>query len=71
MILGFHGATTMTSDLATDIAVSAQVGFKGLEIWATKADHYLTAGKLDELRSLFEGRNPPPCWLWAYQGKIK
>jgi 2-keto-myo-inositol isomerase len=60
MILGFHGATTMTSDLATDIAVSAQAGFKGLEIWATKADPYLTADRLDALRSLFEGQGVVP-----------
>ena len=31
MLLGFHGATTMTSDLETDVAVSAYAGFKALE----------------------------------------
>jgi hypothetical protein len=38
MKLGFHGATTMTSDLQTDVAVSAQAGFKALELWASQGD---------------------------------
>ena len=36
MKLGFHGATTMTSDLQTDVAASAHAGFKALELWAAK-----------------------------------
>ncbi len=38
MKLAFHSATTMTSDLETDIAISAQAGFKALEVWAKKVD---------------------------------
>ena len=42
MLLGFHGATTMTSDLETDIAVSKQAGYRALELWAAKIDSYLS-----------------------------
>jgi 2-keto-myo-inositol isomerase len=53
MKLGFHGATTMTSTLETDVEVSAAVGFKGLEVWAAKVDTYLATHTIDELRDLF------------------
>ena len=53
MKLGFHGATTMTSDLETDVEISAAAGFKGLEVWATKMDTYLTTHSVEELRDLF------------------
>jgi 2-keto-myo-inositol isomerase len=53
MKLGFHGATTMTSTLETDVEVSAAVGFKGLEVWAAKMDTYLATHTIDELRDLF------------------
>jgi 2-keto-myo-inositol isomerase len=53
MKLGFHGATTMTSTLETDVEVSAAAGFKGLEVWAAKADTYLATHTVDELRDLF------------------
>jgi hypothetical protein len=36
--LGFHGATTMTSDLQTDVLASAHTGFKTLELWAGKVE---------------------------------
>jgi 2-keto-myo-inositol isomerase len=53
MKLAFHGATTMTSDLETDIAVSARTGFKALEVWAAKMDDYLANHSLAELNALF------------------
>lgn len=61
MKLAFHGATTMTSDLETDIAVSAQAGFKALEVWAAKMDHYLAAHSLDELKALFADDGVSPA----------
>jgi 2-keto-myo-inositol isomerase len=53
MKLAFHGATTMTCDLETDVAVSAQAGFKALEVWAAKLDRYLPDHSLDDLTALF------------------
>ena len=53
MKLAFHGATTMTSDLETDVAVTAGAGFKALEVWAAKMDRYLAAHSMDDLNALF------------------
>ncbi len=53
MKLAFHGATTMTSNLETDVAVSAHAGFKALEVWAAKIDAYLATHSLTDLISLF------------------
>ncbi len=53
MRLAFHGATTMTSDLQTDVAVSARAGFKALEVWAGKADSFLAAHSPADLKALF------------------
>jgi hypothetical protein len=36
MRVAFHGATTMTSDLATDVRVTADAGFGALELWAPR-----------------------------------
>jgi len=63
MLLGFHGATTMTSDLETDVAVSAHAGFRALEVWAAKMDRYLAAHSLDELKALFVGKGVAPITL--------
>jgi 2-keto-myo-inositol isomerase len=63
MILAFHGATTMTSDLETDIAVSAQAGFKALEVWAEKLDRYLATHSPDELKALFVDQSVMPLAL--------
>ncbi len=52
MKLGFHGATTMTSDLKTDVAVSAHAGFKALELWAAKVDRFLADHSLADLKAL-------------------
>ena len=53
MILAFHGVTTLTSDLETDVAITARAGFKALEVWAAKMDHYLTAHSLADRHALF------------------
>jgi 2-keto-myo-inositol isomerase len=63
MLLAFHGATTMTSDLETDIAVSAHAGFKALEVWARKMDRYLVDHSLPDLKGLFENQGIMPLTL--------
>jgi 2-keto-myo-inositol isomerase len=63
MQLAFHGATTMTSDLETDISVSAKAGFAGLEIWAEKLDRYLAAHSLADLQELFTKQHVAPLAL--------
>jgi 2-keto-myo-inositol isomerase len=63
MKLAFHGATTMTSDLETDIAVSARAGFKALEVWAAKMDCYLATHSLAELNALFVNYGVMPLAL--------
>jgi len=60
MLLGFHGATTMTSDLETDVAVSAYAGFRALEVWAAKVDRYLTNHSLADLKALFQDNGIAP-----------
>jgi 2-keto-myo-inositol isomerase len=63
MKLGFHGATTMTSNLETDVAATAQAGFKALELWASKIDDYLTEHSQEDLRALLAGANVSPMSL--------
>jgi 2-keto-myo-inositol isomerase len=63
MQLAFHSATTMTSDLETDVAITAHAGFKALELWAEKIDRYLTAHTLIDLRALFEHHHIIPLAL--------
>jgi 2-keto-myo-inositol isomerase len=63
MQLAFHGATAMTSDLETDIAVSAKAGFKGLEIWAEKLNRYLATYSLADLQALFSKQHVSPLAL--------
>ena len=48
MRLGFHGATSMTSDLDTDVRATAHAGLKALEMWASKIDKYLADHSLDD-----------------------
>ena len=60
MKLAFHGATTMTSELETDIAVTAHAGFKALEVWAEKMDRYLDTHSLAELNTLFVDQGVMP-----------
>jgi 2-keto-myo-inositol isomerase len=63
MKLAFHGATTMTSDLETDIAVTVHAGFKALEVWAKKMDRYLAAHRLADLNVLFVDHGVVPLAL--------
>lgn len=65
MKLGFHGATTMTSDLVTDIEISAQAGFSGLEVWAEKVDRYLADHSPADLNALFTRHKITPLALDA------
>jgi len=60
MKLAFHGATTMTSNLECDVAVSAQAGFNELEVWVEKMDRYLAAHSLAELNALFTNHGVMP-----------
>lgn len=60
MRLGFHGATTMTSDLVTDVKATHHGGFRYLEVWGAKLDRYLTEHPLDELAELFRENNVTP-----------
>ena len=50
MELGLNGATTLTADLATDLAVAGRAGFDFVEIWAAKLIGYLDRGGLPALR---------------------
>ena len=52
MLLAFHSATTMTCDLETDVAITAQAGFRALELWAGKIDRYLVDHTLADLNAL-------------------
>lgn len=60
MRLGFHGATSMTSDLETDIAASAHAGFLALELWGAKIDKYLAGHSLDDLKALLTEKGVAP-----------
>src|SRR5512143_4037094 len=60
MRLGFHGATSMTSDLETDVAASAQAGFVALELWGAKIDKYLVNHSLDDLKALLTEKGVAP-----------
>jgi 2-keto-myo-inositol isomerase len=60
MQLGFHGATTMTSDLETDVAVSRHAGFKWLELWAAKIEKYLATHTLADLKALLVDNGVAP-----------
>jgi 2-keto-myo-inositol isomerase len=63
MKLAFHGATTMTSDLETDVAITAHAGFKALEVWAAKMDRYMAAHSLADLNALFVNHGVMPLTL--------
>src|SRR5512136_512477 len=60
MRLGFHGATSMTSDLETDVAASAHAGFLALELWGAKIDKYLADHSLDDLKALLAEKGVAP-----------
>jgi 2-keto-myo-inositol isomerase len=63
MKLAFHGATTMTSDIESDVTVSAQAGYKALELWAGKMDRYLAIHSVADLNALFVNHNVLPLAL--------
>ncbi len=60
MRLGFHGATTMTSDLETDIKATQAGGFRYLELWASKLDTYLTKHDVADLDKLLKAHSVMP-----------
>ncbi len=60
MLLGFHGATTMTSDLETDVRVSREAGYKGLELWADKVYKFLESHSLAESEGTVCGQRDRP-----------
>ena len=60
MQLAFHCATTMTSDLETDVAITARAGFKALELWAEKIACYLASHPLTDLNTLFATHHVRP-----------
>lgn len=60
MLLGFHCATTMTSDLETDVKVTRNAGYKGLEVVYEKAETYLESHSLEELKALFADNGLAP-----------
>ena len=60
MLLGFHGATTMTSDLETDVAASRRAGYKALELWAGKVDAYLAMHSVSDLKALLDDNGVAP-----------
>ncbi len=63
MKLGFHSATTKTSDLQTDVQAAARAGFKSLELWADKVDCYLAHHSLADLRALLADEGLAPLAL--------
>jgi 2-keto-myo-inositol isomerase len=63
MKLGFHGATTMTSDLETDVVATAYAGFKALELWAAKIDRFLADHTREELDALLKSAGVSPMTI--------
>ena len=63
MQLAFHGATSMKSELQTDVAVSAASGYAGLEIWTNKLEPYLQTHSLSDLKVLFQAHKLKPLTL--------
>ncbi len=63
MILAYHGATTKTSNLETDILITAQAGYKALEIWAEKFDSYFANHSLTDLKTLLNQHHVQPITI--------
>lgn len=57
MRLGFNGATTQTSDLATDIRIAGEAGYSVIELRDDKLDQFLTHGSLDDVRQMLRKAN--------------
>lgn len=60
MQLAYHGATSMKSDLVTDVRASAAAKFSALEIWAGKLDDFLAGRPLAELRTILDDAHVTP-----------
>lgn len=60
MRLAYHGATSMKAGLMADVEAAARAGFSGLEIWAAKADAYLSSHSLGELGTVFRASGVTP-----------
>jgi 2-keto-myo-inositol isomerase len=60
MKLALNGATTMKSDLATDILAASRAGFDSVEIWAAKLRDFLKSRSAKELKDLFADQNIEP-----------
>jgi 2-keto-myo-inositol isomerase len=60
MRLGFHGATSMTADMPTDVRAARQAGFRYLEVWGAKLDAYLADHSLDDMASLMKSNGTTP-----------
>lgn len=54
MQLGFNGATTMTSDLQTDIHIAGEAKYDVIEITAAKLDKFLETRPIAEARKLIK-----------------
>ncbi len=63
MKLGFHGATTMTADLQTDVAATAHAGFQTPELWAAKVDRFLARYTYLSLMRALAVVQPATCRL--------
>ena len=63
MKLGWHGASSMFASLETDIAVCAQAGFSGLELWAGKIDVFLRTHPALALRDLLAENGVEPLGI--------
>lgn len=61
MKLAFHGATSIKSDMVTDIEISSRAGFQALEVWAAKMERYLEDHSTKDLALLFERHDLEPA----------
>ena len=67
MNLSFHGATTMSSNLETDIKITRQAGFTALEVWYPKIEKYLESHSVEDLKALFSEYKIKPVALDALE----
>ena len=67
MILSFHGATTMSSSLETDVRISRHAGFDALEVWYPKVEKYLESHSVEDLKAIFSDNKIKPVALDALE----
>lgn len=60
MKLALNGATTMHTDLVTDIKAASAAGFDLLEIWAAKLRVFLQNNSVEDLKQLLQKNNLEP-----------